>query len=69
MPRVIWGLSLLLHRHTERAGERAARVLPAVFAVAETCIEALAVDTARAEGADEDADDAGVDGMPVLSDR
>ena len=59
----------MLYRHTERAGERAERVLPAVFLVAETCIEALAIDTARAEAADKDPDDTGIDSMPVLSDR
>ena len=44
------------------------RVLPAVFALAEACIEALATDTARAAagGSDEDAD---VDTLPVFSDR
>lgn len=30
---------------TEEAGERAARVLPACFALLEACIEALAADT------------------------
>lgn len=58
------------YRHIERAGERAARVLPAVFTAAEMCIEALAIDTARAEAVeDEDADDRSADTMPVLSDR
>ena len=64
-------IGLCLHRHTERAGERAARVLPAAFDVAETCIEALAIDTGRAEAADEEAkvEDRGIDTMLVLSDR
>ena len=50
-------------------GERAARVLSAVFVVAEMCIETLAIDTARAEAAKDDADDRGIDTMPVLSER
>ena len=58
------------YRHTERAGERAARVLPAMFTAAEACIEALAIDTARADAAEgKDADDSSADAMPVLSDR
>ncbi|EIE22426.1 hypothetical protein COCSUDRAFT_42735 [Coccomyxa subellipsoidea C-169] len=55
--------------HTELAGERAARVLPAVFALAEGCVEALAADSMRAEAyTDVSAKD---DDMvaPVLSDR
>ncbi len=56
-------------RHTELAGERAARVLPAVFALAEGCVEALAADSMHAEAyTDVSAED---DDMvaPVLSDR
>ncbi|BDA43419.1 probable neurochondrin at N-terminal half [Coccomyxa sp. Obi] len=54
---------------TELAGERAARVLPAVFALAEGCVEALATDSMRAE-AMTDASAADLDmPEPVLSDR
>ena len=45
------------------------RVLPAVFALAEACIEALATDTARAEAAGGSDEDADVDTLPVFSDR
>jgi hypothetical protein len=45
------------------------RVLPAVFALAEACIEALATDTARAEAAGGSDEDADVDMLPVFSDR
>lgn len=46
-------------RETELAGDRAARVLPSVFALAEGCVSALATDSANSE-----------DGLPqVLSDR
>ena len=44
------------------------RVLPAVFALAETCTEALAIDTARAEAAGDEGDDQDIDVMPVFSD-
>lgn len=44
-------------------------MLPAVFALVETCIEALAVDTARAEAADDAADESDINSMPVFSDR
>lgn len=52
----------------ERAGERAARVLPAAFALAEACLEALGADSAAGEAlADgEAAQDAP---LPVLSQR
>ena len=44
-------------------------MLPAVFALVETCIEALAVDTARAEAVDDAADKSDINSMPVFSDR
>ncbi|CAL8468607.1 g8147 [Coccomyxa elongata] len=54
---------------TELARERAARVLPAVFALAEGCVEALAADSMRTE-AKTDVSAAHVDmPEPVLSDR
>lgn len=59
-----------LGRHTELAGERAARVLPAVFALAEGCVEALAADSQRAEAlADVSSTEAEDTLAPVLSDR
>ncbi len=56
-------------RQTEQAGERAMRILPAMFALVEMCVEALAVDTACAEDAGDG--DGGEDGasLPVLSER
>lgn len=59
-----------LGRHTELAGERAARVLPAVFALAEGCVEALAADSQRAEAlADVSSTEEEDTPAPVLSDR
>jgi hypothetical protein len=55
--------------NSELAGERAARVLPAVFAVAEGCVEALAADAARSDAV-VDKDTADHSGLPpVLPDR
>ena len=45
------------------------RILPAMFALVEMCVEALAVDTACAEDAgDGDSDEDGAS-LPVLSER
>lgn len=46
----------------EMAGERAARVLPACFELLEACIECLAVDSERAQGAGEGARSMDADG-------
>ncbi len=55
-------------RQTELAGDRAARVLPAVFALAEGCVEALAADSMRAEAVTDVSGDTDTP-EPVLSDR
>ena len=54
-------------RQTEQAGERAMRILPVVFALAEMCVDALAVDTACAEAAGDGDGDEGGASLPVLS--
>ena len=45
------------------------RILPAMFALVEMCVEALAVDTACAEDAGNGSDDEDAASLPVLSER
>ena len=56
-------------RQTEQAGDRAMRILPAMFALVENCVEALAVDTACAEDAGDGDNDEDGASLPVLSER
>ena len=45
------------------------RILPAMFALVEMCVEALAVDTACAEDAGDGSDNEDAASLPVLSER
>ena len=45
------------------------RILPAMFALVEMCVEALAEDTACAEDAGDGSDNEDIASLPVLSER